>query len=51
MGNAITSSLDVLNYPMAAAMSTIVVGCMLFLLLLWLRLFDLRLFLGKILGR
>jgi ABC-type spermidine/putrescine transport system permease subunit I len=51
MGNAITSSLDVLNYPMAAAMSTVVVGCMLVLLLLWLRLFDLRLFLGKMLGR
>jgi hypothetical protein len=51
MGNAITSSLDVLNYPMAAAMSTVVVGCMLLLLLLWLRFFDLRLFLGKMLGR
>jgi ABC-type spermidine/putrescine transport system permease subunit I len=49
MGNAITSSLDVLNYPLAAAMSTIVVGCMLALLVLWLRFFDLRLFLGKIL--
>jgi len=50
MGNAITSSLDVLNYPMAAAMSTIVVGCMLVLLLLWLWFFDLRYFLGKMLG-
>jgi ABC-type spermidine/putrescine transport system permease subunit I len=51
MGNAITSSLDVLNYPLAAAMSTVVVGCMLVLLLLWLWFFDLRLFLGKVLGR
>lgn len=51
MGNAITSSLDVLNYPLAAAMSTVVVGCMLVLLLVWLGLFDLRLFLGKVLGR
>jgi ABC-type spermidine/putrescine transport system permease subunit I len=51
MGNAITSALDVLNYPLAAAMSTIVVGCMLVLLLLWLWFFDLRLFLGKVLGR
>ncbi|SDR59968.1 putative spermidine/putrescine transport system permease protein/spermidine/putrescine transport system permease protein [Rhizobiales bacterium GAS191] len=51
MGNAITSALDVLNYPMAAAMSTVVVGCMLLLLLIWLRFFDLRLFLGKMLGR
>jgi ABC-type spermidine/putrescine transport system permease subunit I len=49
MGNAITSALDVLNYPLAAAMSTIVVACMLTLLVLWLRFFDLRLFLGKIL--
>jgi ABC-type spermidine/putrescine transport system permease subunit I len=49
MGNAITSALDVLNYPLAAAMSTIVVICMLILLVLWLRFFDLRLFLGKIL--
>jgi ABC-type spermidine/putrescine transport system permease subunit I len=51
MGNAITSSLDVLNYPMAASMSTIVVGCMLLLLLLWLRFFDLRLFLGRVVAR
>jgi ABC-type spermidine/putrescine transport system permease subunit I len=51
MGNAITSALDVLHYPMAAAMSSVVVGCMLVMLLLWLRFFDLRLFLGKMLGR
>ncbi|MDB5526873.1 MAG: hypothetical protein JWM58_4636 [Rhizobium sp.] len=51
MGNAITSSLDVLNYPLAAAMSTVIVGCMVVMLLLWLHIFDLRLFLGKILGR
>lgn len=51
MGNAITSSLDVLNYPLAAAMSTVIVGCMVVMLLLWLHFFDLRLFLGKMLGR
>lgn len=50
MGNAITSSLDVLNYPLAAAMSTVAVALMLALLLLWYRLFDVRLLLGKIIG-
>jgi ABC-type spermidine/putrescine transport system permease subunit I len=51
LGNAITSALDVLNYPLAAAISSIATGLMLALLLLWYRLFDVRLFLGKILGR
>jgi spermidine/putrescine transport system permease protein len=43
--------LDVLNYPLAAAISTIATGLMLALLLLWYWLFDVRLFLGKIMGR
>lgn len=49
MGNTITSTLDVLNYPLAAAMSSVVVGMMLVLLLFWYVAFDLRAFLGKIL--
>lgn len=49
MGNAITSTLDVLNYPLAAAMSTIVVAVMLALLACWYVVFDLQAFLGKIL--
>ncbi len=49
MGNAITSTLDVLNYPLAAAMSSVVVFVMLALLLCWYLVFDLRSFLGKIL--
>ncbi len=48
MGNTITSSLDVLNYPLAAAMSSIVAASMLLFLLLWYRVFDIRSFLGKI---
>lgn len=51
LGNAISSALDVLHYPLAAAISTIATGLMLALLVLWYRLFDLRLFLGKIMGR
>jgi ABC-type spermidine/putrescine transport system permease subunit I len=49
MGNAITSTLDVLNYPLAAAMSTTVVAAMLLLIAIWYAAFDLRSFLGKIL--
>jgi len=49
MGNAITSTLDVLNYPLASAMSSVVVLVMLMLLLCWYAVFDLRAFLGKIL--
>jgi len=49
MGNAITSTLDVLNYPLAAAMSTVVIAVMLALLLCWYLAFDLEAFLGKIL--
>jgi ABC-type spermidine/putrescine transport system permease subunit I len=49
MGNAITSALDVLNYPLAAAMASVVVIVMLVLLLCWYVMFDLKSFLGKIL--
>lgn len=48
MGNTITSTLDVLNFPLAAAMSSIVVAAMLALLGLWYLAFDMRAFLGKI---
>jgi len=51
LGNAVGSALDVLNYPLAAAISTVATGLMLALLLLWYRLFDVRLFLGKLMGR
>ena len=50
-GNSITSAIDVLNYPLAAAMATIAILIMLILLSFWFRWFDLRLFLGKIVGR
>ncbi len=40
-----------LNYPLAAANSSVATGLMLALLILWYRLFDLRLLLGKIMGR
>jgi ABC-type spermidine/putrescine transport system permease subunit I len=49
MGNAITSTLDVINFPLAAAMSSVVVATMLLLLAIWYLVFDLRSFLGKIL--
>ena len=51
IGNEITSTLDVLNYPLAAAMSTVVVAAMLALVALWFGLFDLRSFLGKALWK
>ncbi len=47
IGNEITSTLDVLNYPLAAAMSTVVVATMLALVAFWFGLFDLRSFLGR----
>jgi len=50
IGNEITSTLDVLNYPLAAAMSSIVTAAMLALLAIWYVAFDLRSFLGKILA-
>jgi ABC-type spermidine/putrescine transport system permease subunit I len=49
MGNAITSTMDVLNYPLAAAMSTVVIIAMMGLLLIWYLAFDARAFLGMIL--
>ena len=51
LGNVIASSLDVLNYPLAAAVSSVGTAVMLVLIVLWYRLFDIRLFLGKIMGR
>ncbi len=51
VGNAITSALDVLNFPLAAAMSSVAILVMLGLLVVWYCFFDLRLFLGKIVGR
>ena len=48
MGNTITSALDVLNYPLAAAMSSVVVMAMLLFLVAWYLAFDLRAVLGKI---
>ncbi len=51
LGNEIASALDVLNYPLAAAISTVATGLMLALLVVWYQLFDVRLFLGKIVGR
>ena len=50
MGNTITSTMDVLNYPLAAAMSSVIVGTMLFLLMLWYFVFDMRSFLGKVMS-
>lgn len=49
LGNTITSSMDVLNYPLAAALSTVVVVLMLLLMTGWYLAFDLKTFLGKIL--
>lgn len=51
IGNEITSTLDVLNYPLAAAMSTVVVASMLALIALWFGLFDLRSLMGKALKK
>ncbi len=51
IGNEITSAMDTLNYPLAAAMSSIVTAAMLALLATWYALFDVRAFLGKILAR
>jgi ABC-type spermidine/putrescine transport system permease subunit I len=51
IGNEISSAMDTLNYPLAAAMSSIVTAAMLLLLATWYALFDVRAFLGKILPR
>jgi ABC-type spermidine/putrescine transport system permease subunit I len=48
MGNTIASAMDVLNYPLAAAMSTVVVLLLIALLLIWYLAFDARAFLGMI---
>lgn len=48
MGNTITSALDVLNYPLAATMSSIVLAVMLLFLAGWYLAFDVRAVLGKI---
>jgi ABC-type spermidine/putrescine transport system permease subunit I len=49
MGNSIASAMDVLNYPLAAAISTVVLAAMMSLLLVWYLAFDARAFLGMIL--
>jgi ABC-type spermidine/putrescine transport system permease subunit I len=49
MGNTITSTLDVLNYPLAGAISSVVIAVMTVLLAGWFLAFDARSFLGKIL--
>lgn len=51
LGNSITSALNIINYPLAAAMSTFAVAIMGLLLIVWFWAFDLRLLLGKIMGR
>ena len=51
LGNAIQSALDVLNYPLAAAISSAATLLMLALLFAWGAVFDIRLLLGKIVGR
>jgi ABC-type spermidine/putrescine transport system permease subunit I len=48
MGNAITSALNTLNYPLAAAMSSVVLAVMLIFLVVWYLSFDARSLLGKI---
>lgn len=47
IGNEITNTLDVLNYPLAASMSAFVLVAMLALLGLWFALFDPRTLLGR----
>ena len=49
MGNTITSAMDVLNYPLAATMSAIVLLATMGLLLAWYLALDARAFLGMIL--
>ena len=51
LGNAIQSALDVLNYPLAAAISSASTLLMLALLFTWGTMFDIRLLLGRITGR
>lgn len=51
LGNTITSALDILHYPLAATISSIATGLMLVLIILWYRSFDIRLFVGHLMGR
>ncbi len=51
LGNAIQSALNVLHYPLAGAISSVATGLMLVLIGAWYNLFDIRLFLGKLMGR
>lgn len=51
MGNTIMSATNVLNYPLAAAMSTVTVALMVLLLAVWYRVTDIRTFLGQIMGK
>jgi|SRR5690625_2915257 len=48
LGNSIDSAMNVIDYPLAAAMSTVTIALMLLLLIVWFRVFDLRLFLGRL---
>ncbi|MGI3211500.1 ABC transporter permease [Roseovarius tibetensis] len=50
LGNTIQSALNTLDYPLAAAISSVATLLMLALIMLWARVFDLRLLLGKIMG-
>jgi ABC-type spermidine/putrescine transport system permease subunit I len=50
VGNTISSSLSSLNYPLAAAISSLVVIIMSLLLVTWVVLFDIRTLLGKAVG-
>ena len=51
LGNAIQSALNVLHYPLAAAISSVATMLMLVMIFAWYRFFDLRLLLGKIVAR
>ena len=51
LGNAIQSALNVLHYPLAAAISSVATMLMLVMIFTWYRFFDLRLLLGKIVAR
>lgn len=51
LGNAIQSALNVLNYPLGAAISSFSTLLMLAAMLVWYRSFDIRLFLGRLAGR
>lgn len=47
-GNTISSAMNILNYPLAAAISSVVVLILLGLMGVWYSVFDVRTFLGKI---